>query len=767
MVALVSIAALVTGSSATQAKLFFLPDAQPKPNVRFVRRTNRSVRKRKRDWVAQNEKRAGMANDALTSAIGTIRPPAPPPPPKTQNEQTVKLAFLTTQGAPAANLSVVIELLKKDESVTRKDSLKTAADGTVKVKVTAFPTVLRARVVDDRWTIVTPERSILALRGNEGTRIALASSGARAHPLVKDEQKSKQGQKKGQARRPPPQKLIVIRRMVTPPPIQVEPTRVAINIKSVPGADVMLGTQKLGTTSEAGELRAELPVAEYPDEGGLVLQKVANGAISQIAVDLPDRDLYQPVAVEAPALKLTAVENISIPDLKLDGEKPITGDFLEDNLGKPTIVKLDPKAKTPPPLPVVEGTEWWTYPNRSLAFRVRRIRVREGDRGDEMVVERVRLTGAKAGEVCGIKVGASREDMFSTLGRVEPDFSVKEGSTYAYLDGGIVFKEAATGIEWMELRRPVELIKTGVELAPPDGRTALYISTLRGEWPEYARAAEDVRQLLSSVPGLVVVTDRDSADFIVDLELGEYSEKTGKFLGTVPSSVRTDLALRYRLSEAGGEPGEWVNARGFSEANYEREVRDGALLFAAIGIASQLVKDNTLKTVIELTLGISVVSAAENSRKTIVRAKSRIGPLALQSALAQLVDDVARATDVRVGVQEVDTAGCRVTLRAGEASGLHEGDLFEVHNASLPAFPGEVRALKESRTLLRVVSAEENRAVCELVRVDRSVNRKGNEEEKITVLQRQMPDKKRNDDVLRILDASTGLVWAKRVLRLA
>jgi len=750
----------------SQVQLDWLPDApQPKPHVRLARRTKRAVDKKKLTVAKLNKDRIAITQSVISQFVALLA--QVPVQPKgntsstkkiTKTDQTVTLSFQNTISQPAANLKVALDFLDLNKSVVKTTEVTTDSGGTVQFKVAKFPTMVQCRLEDDGWAIVTPNLSVVALKGSEGDVVAsLERDGSRALRF----KKAAGGTTPAQSNQT---KTVVIHRAFKAPIISVEPTTVQILATSIPDTEVWIGDQMIGKTATDGNLSVRLPAETYPNNGVLLFHHEGKGATLEATQPLPLANLYSPINVSAPSLKLISINELAIPGLNVDINGPIFGRSILAAYGKPVVVAFDPRSHQVPDFSPEEGTVWWSYPTKGLAFRVRNIHV-EGQRELQPVVERIRITGNSGGEVAGIAAGEPSSQVESTLGRSDPSFSMKEGTTMSYLEDGITFKADAEKVAWIELRRPIGLIHSGIDTSPVDALTKIYVAPIQGNWQAFPDAAEILSEKLKSITGIELTNDPNDADLHLDLQLGDFKLDTGKTIGIFPDRITDALTLRYRLYEAGESVPEWKTVDGKSEADYRKEVQNGALLFTALEGLTAVVRDPKIRLAIQLAIGISAEEAAENTRKAITKAKSRVGPLALSQALKPIVDDITHGSDVRIRVTEIDRKLEQITLNAGSAQGVTAGTWFSLYNASNPGFHFQVSGYEEHQILAKVTSVSDESCICDLVRVDHFIDGKAREENLETVLKRNMPGDRQDSSALGLLDPTTGLVWAQRVLR--
>lgn len=776
---------VLSALTGSQARLYLPESYQPRRHVAVVRKVDRSIFK-KRESIRQvvalrEEKLAQGRKDALAKLQRAI-------PPKVVTEQQISVPFVTTRSAVASDLPVRITATTNKGKVVFNQRLRTDVGGRVQLMVKEFPVRVEVTLETENWAMTRPDESIVALAGTEGNVVASVfdrSSDSlfaleevsldepylvpRPSPLYPQTRKKSQGKTSKNAGQATQRKVVTIKRKVNVKAIEVEPTSVRFEFEGHPRSNVMVGSASWGALNESGTLSISVPVRDVPDELSLVCRSPDPEVSAESIVKVSMVDPYSVNRVSFPTLKLTAIKSIRVTGLpdEMDGSLLSLG--LTNTLGKPEVIRDDPKQRTPPSLPLVEGTEWWKYSSNGVAFRMRKIVISSGKNGLDYVVERIRLIEPKGGIVGkDIRVGSSKPDVLAALGRGEPDYSLKDGSTETYLDGGLVLSYRDDTVQWIELRRPRNLLNQGIDFDSPEGEIRLFTSEPKGSFEKYPGAGPYLKSLIDRSPGFVPATAEADADMVINTELVDFKESMDKIVGAIPYKVSCELNMRYAISPAGAANGEFLSARGSAIADYERDVREGGTMILAAMLVAGLIKDSTTQMIVMAALGVSAAAAAENTRKAMVSAQERIRPIALEQAARVILDDLTRSAEIKLRVIEVDRRGARATLNCGRLHGISNGDTFELFNGNLPVFPGVVTPLAEDRIIGKVSDVKDREAILTLIHLKRSISKKGKEDvteiELATENELLRSQKKElSNDPNTILEPSSGLVWARRV----
>jgi len=754
---------------------FYLPDPpEPKPLAHARRSSRRQFAFAVKHHDVQVARTADAVKGAQVQAVRTISTMAVLP----KVEQQLALTFRTPQGRPVANVEVGIDVLNKSNVVAQHKDIRTDSGGKATLTLSSFPVVLKPTIKSDEWALVNPEKALVALQGTEGRLVAslaepvLYASIEPAYVGGLDLYQKQQKNKKPTS--PAKQQSRVKRYAYSLPDIQLERVVADYDIVSEPGTTISMGDNTLGVADTNGHLTWKTPLYGVKDGATLLLHREHEGASFDAAMPIAPPDPYSVNIVKAPALVLSSVSTMNIEGFAYPAEGLPIATILERNYGKavkdPLPSPPKDKKKANDPLYIEgDGSSWWRYANKGLNFRVRQVLTGPGKNGLKDVVEAVQLTSPAAGSVGGVSVGMTVDEATAKLGPGKHEASLKNGFTTEYLDGGLAMRDDGTKIVSIEIRRPGALIKNGVDMTMAPTPTRIFVDPIavHGEFEEFPDAPNLAQRWLSNMPGLQVVDDRSQSDYVLHVDLDQFNEKRGELAGLVPTEVTTKITLRYRLIDVATDkvaldfenrPIEGIMVEGSANANYNRQARDGAVLLGLAAGTSFFIKDATLRNLILLGLGVTAVAAEENMKRTMSRAAERTRVLALRDAVQQILAKVSDTDELRVRVIGVMPKEGRVRINAGRKAGITPGTEFAIYNGKLEAFDSEENPLYWKQTIARVVKLDDESSTCEVYQVERKVDRRANEVEN---------EVRQYRSLLGILDPSTGMVCARRILRIA
>jgi hypothetical protein len=735
--------------------------------------TNRGKRKRKNrynTYVAAKDKKIG-------EKIPTL--PAPPPTPVTvRNEMMVRLQVKTNDPnradayVPAAGIEMVVTIYNRDRKKIdeRRVTVGTARPGELEVPLTVLPCVVEVEPVDsEEWLVEDVGASIVAVTGHEG-RLALGSidtGSGRAQTMVrwqtgrqKPKPKPKSPPKKpatntGQKGRKPTAPVVrVVKRLYEPTdPILLTRRKTTIQFQGSPNTVITLGDQTLKTDGE-GNAKAVVDV-EIFDEGGVRASASQEGALGTRNADIlvPKGLPGSTIDVKVPDLKLANVMKLEVARLEGEDLSLLTDTDLERRFGKPRKAKADKDA-----------SEWWSYEKDGLAFKMRKVRI---ERRDKFVAERIRLTKPQSGAIGDIRVGTSGQAVNEAFGPAESAPGGADLGFLTYLDGAIAFHTKGSAIDMIEIRRPIGYIKQGIDLTPLPRRLRVYVMTPTDQTEKISAFAETVESLITQVPGMEVVKDPIDADYRIDIQVDDFTERKEKFLGTVPSEYACDLRASITVADSDGrvarsEDGEEIGrftARGSGGASYEKDLQKGAL--AALGggvLAELLIKDKETKRIAQAAIAAATAAAATKMPSILNRAAERSREIAIRTVVSEVLTKLRRIAPQSIRISEIDYGQGIVTLAAGRDHGIRAGDEFELLNGSEPIGDSKATGLREERLVAVADFVEAGITRCKIVKITRFVTDKA--EEKVEL-------KDDRNAAKRLCEPSTALPVAARMLRIS
>jgi hypothetical protein len=676
-------------------------------------------RKAANTMVAEREHRqkTEMVATLVTKKETVIKKPAPP-----KVSEAVALKFTDAQGKPIDGANVNVEVYDSNNTLLSTTPLKTGESqpGTVWFKAPKLPCVVVAKVADgEQWEIANPDTTVYSLTGQEGDVKSRTAS------LI-----SRQLDAEVSLNRPYSE----------------------FDFRTDPQASIFFADDKIADTGGDGAADVKLqPKVPANQPATFYLQKSSGPFVFDSEANIPSVKPDVPNTVTPAPFALRSVSDVEITNYPDDSEQMITGAQIESTYGK-----KHEKAKSLADDPD-SGAEWWTYPKDGLSFRMRKVLDEKGK--PEELVERVRMTSAAAGKIGPIQVGISNDDLQKAVGSGQPDGTSATITTY--LDGGIAVHEGGSNVDWVEIRRPAELLKTGVLMTPTKGRTRIFIQIDKGE----EGFGDEVKNQFQDLPGLQMVNSQSDADLVVHVSEDDFQSKKDSLLGVVPMSYKAECKLSYSILDTlTNAPAKDIDGQTIdtspvdvtAHADYSKDVEGGALLLALVGVAGFTIRNPVERVLVLSLVGGSAKVATDRMKDTMNRAVPRTNQLAVVEALDPVFRAVEKATVFRARVTTISLSDKTLTINAGSDDGVTDGMEFALLNEALPAFNNTQGPLKSDLIVARVTDVQSDHAVCKLFRVKHSVNKKAYEDSSETAY---------DEGLTGILDPSTGLSNARVILR--
>lgn len=778
---LVPAASFGTGSSSQQnvstLKLF---PRKPGESQRLTANLSRNRKQRAVEYSRKQyaTKTAQRKSDKLVAMQGgtsqaprrsnsddtTFVPTAPPI--ETVSAVKARLKFVNPMGAPVSNLKVVVELTDKKGIASPRIESTTQADGTVTVNVAAFPCLVDVKLDENQiWAMRTDSESQFVLNGSERNLGATVLPSPGDWPVASDlwaslnpvtalvQKKRRTTQKKSTPPPPLPTTNMVARTFDYKPAFVVERTSADFALRGEPGTEVRLGDAKLGEIPASGTLRLTLPLTDVSADSQFFLSRLTDGVLFAGVEPAKNADPYKENSVSFARLKPVAAPGFTSPLPEVGEVGLSTAEQAQKALGKPKSVV---KANAADP----ESVETWVYDARGVELAFREVPV--ADRKPVKVLEAIRLTKPEAGEMAGIRAGDSSAAVMAKLGNGEmPQSDSRPAGLNAYFDSGVVAKEVDGKVAWVELRRPAETVRTGLETVPSRLRPVVSVSPVTAGTPAAARFASMLKQRFTNVPGMDSTNDPNLADYKLEVECSSFRSVSDALIGALPFYYRAEAVTRFALKDARtgetvvssftGEPVEGTFATQ-GVADYKRDVSGGAAIFLALELATGLIKDPGARLLAQVTIGAVAAEAVAKSTETMKRAVPRAEKVAADKAVEAVTDALQIGAGANVRAVAIDRSRGTVVVNAGAKQGVTVGETFELYNLGRPVFPGRYEALATDKVLAEVVSVSEDSAVCELKRLRISVDNKSNEQREYGPI---------GKDVRYVMAPDSGLVAAR------
>ena len=664
--------------------------------------------------------------------------------------QNLLLVFVTPRDTPAVGVRLVARVVPAEGKEETLANLTTDSAGRLKLLNIALPAAIDLDFPDSKpasskadespeapleWDFADADKSTLLLEKPVGQgRLALASDNVRLASLHTSNS--------GAVR------LAATSRRVhlfegELSPIVLERQVVDLAIAAPPGSklsspaleegpeDAQLdpSASKALTVPAAGRLGLRLPI-EALEEGPIpirVARELAGGE-AEAVIESYTTDAYAVNTVQAPPLRL-----VRLSELDMAGRVGVMG--LRTNVAR-RLGDLKSNANRQNALgvvtPLADGSEWWSYPDTGIAFKMRLAPEAEPrDKSAAMRVERVRLFTANAGSFGTVKVGSTVEQMRAALGasqsqnakRTPADDLSAAGRIDTWLDGGLRVCHDGAQVLWLESARPNGLLTGGTTAFVQRSKARLFVESFQSNPRINLSSTEDLRKYLEQEHSVLTVDSPDEADLILKARVAEFKEG----LDPATRSYNAVTKLQYSLFD--------TNLGHFIAQNKQAEGKATVdLVEAAPGASAGAPTQGS--------------EQAERNRAT-QQAAGAASAISVGDAFNALVGEVNRAADFSVRVTDIDYEAGTLRLNAGRAQGLRvsksDQDDFQITVAGTP-LPEVQQGRSSQFYIARVVAVGRDWAVCRLLRVNFSVKnlrsgiREGVTEEPAPDMVRRLPD---------------------------
>lgn len=292
--------------------------------------------------------------------------------------------------------------------------------------------------------------------------------------------------------------------------------------------------------SEASEMEAELRLVQADpynldgnavERGGLRLVAIRGYSIGDTANNI--RLFEELEAVDRPNAKLASARKKAAKD----GQASADGTWRVEAENGPFVYRMRPS-------PYLGKRDGGTFEDRVTNF-IRRVRGKEEDRSKRLlgpvIVDAIRLEGASAGNVAGVKVGTKAADVEKALGGPVPS-----NGAVRYLNGGLEIAMRNGEVSYIEIRRQLDdLVNQGAPATRP------------GEVTEVDYDANRLKVQLGE--GFQPIPGNELEVFVAGQELGGGREEYRAVVLDVTGSVATcKLVRKDRGGKITGDADWWV-----------------------------------------------------------------------------------------------------------------------------------------------------------------------------------------------------------------
>ena len=274
-------------------------------------------------------------------------------------------------------------------------------------------------------------------------------------------------------------------------PIIVERTIADVDIAAPAGA--LVACAALGETSltipATGHLTVHIPTSML--EAGPVPMRVATelpGGEAEAVVSDYSADPYQTNTV-TPKLTLVRLYHINLPT---GVGVMVPSRDVKEALGNAVVTNQD------------DGSQRWMYPSHGLAFSVRPY---PDHQIADAIVERVRITAPAGGDIAGITIGSSADQVAAAFGTPQSTQQniFGPGTIQHYLDDGVQVCIAESQVKWIELARRTTLLSEGTTAFVARPQANLYVESYKGDPFATITDENSLTAYLNRLPSIKVV----------------------------------------------------------------------------------------------------------------------------------------------------------------------------------------------------------------------------------------------------------------------
>ena len=687
-----------------------------------------------------------------------VRPVAPPPQPAPQPEivedrQNVIFAFLNPRGESVPNLAVTATVRDQSGAERTLDDLRTDGQGRVLLANLELPVAVDVDINNADWQVSDVEAASLVFVEPQGnSRLVqrpIFNKFNCAAPLPADDEPTRVAVNPTMRTRiyDANAQIVAVERTVVDVELHA-PATCEVSTPALPGQNL--------TVPADGSLNLRLPT-DVLGEGAIPLRlsKTLPGGQSETVVEDYPVDPYKPNLVTAPPLQLVTLDKLTLVNgvtSGLDVVKAKLGDLNGKENKKNQLGKINELA---------DGSEWWVYPARGVAYKMRPLpSASEGDikkNRAAMLSERVHFEAPSRETFGGIGIGSSLDDVRANLGapQIENENNVSDdklattGQTDVYLEGGLRVFHRGGKVMAIDLARPNELLQNGTTAFVPRRPATLYVENFGGNPNISLRDTASFVSFLRQGASIRVVDNRDDADLILDARVSEFYEDKDQITELLPYRYDCRTKLNYSLFDTTQQKLVYDKKESVGKAKVDY-TKDAALVGITAGVLRKKLGDW-----VYLIVGFGIAELHEGMRK----AANRCPAIATRTAFAGLMDDVDEAADFSARVTEIDYARGLLTINAGARDGVRVSTPDRPFEWSLKLgdrpLPEEDTPTNADFYVARVVSVSADKCVCEMRHRVRRI-KKTKESEK---------DDPALDMLKRLPDPATGLLEARASVR--
>ncbi len=332
-------------------------------------------------------------------------------------------------------------------------------------------------------------------------------------------------------------------------PVTLRRTIADFVVKTTPDVALEFGGEKIGGDSyKDGAYRFQCPTSQF-NVGSLSMEvsRELPGGTQEGTSTIPFPDPYQDNILKAPALRLVKINNMELDGFKATAENSnipcgVFATFYDDWKsvkpdGLPDLNDRKNKKLGKIVIPHIKDDrgrfgEWYLYKDAGIWLHLREIKPMINKNPAQIAVEDVRLETPEAGQVGGIKVGMTREEVHNLLG--EPDSAagttfdifasdfkdtnkaepqLLEAADESYMDNGICLKYTDNRVSWIEIRRTTPLLLQGTTAFVQPERKKIFIDdqTRNGDYD----GKQYLKKLIEYAGVCTETKIKDEADYVL------------------------------------------------------------------------------------------------------------------------------------------------------------------------------------------------------------------------------------------------------------
>jgi hypothetical protein len=488
------------------------------------------------------------------------------------------------------------------------------------------------------------------------------------------------------------------------------------------------------------------------------------GAAESIVYDY-DEDAEDDT-INAPTPRLASVKSVAINGgigvLSTDDQvEKALGKRPKDNPKKNLNLIFDEKDG------LTDGSEWWVYPKFGLA-----VKERPAQRDKDLhLTERIRLLAPGGGDISGIKVGSTVEELRAQLGDPQvadappipaDRFAPKTAHVDSYLDDGLRFGHDGQKVVWIDIARPTELLEKGTISFAPGERARVFVKEFKpwsGASPRLNMSSEEgFKNYLRRLPSIEVVDSPDDADLLLSARVTNFTfDKDQAFGSVIPYEYSCQTTLQYDLQDVA--TGKYIaqnkTVTGESKASFRKEIYEA--IAAAVGL--KVIVGGNLGDYGPWVIGGALIYDLKHKMQ---KAANRCPGISERQVFDNLTQQINGDVDYRAQVTDIDYRSGRITLDVGSRDGVHASTAgqpfeFEISAADVPLLDKSEDGRDADYYTAVVREVRDDSCVCELRHVKGTV-KAGDAE---------IPSEPALDVVRTLPDPATGVLSARAWTRFA